>query len=244
MGVFVLFSLLIITAVLVGIFIIGPLFVARRRGNGVARATPVIYFGCLGLGFIVIEIVMVQRFILFLGYPVYALAVALFSILFWGSLGSLLTSRIRDDRAPFAARLAIGAVISITVITVVALPALIEKLGGASIGVRIGAAVVALLPLAFALGMPMPLGIRILSRNSPSVVPWAWGINGAASVLGSVLSIILAMNLGFDQALLFGCIVYLFALMLVSALSSKMAAEPITAAVIADGEPALAQASD
>lgn len=244
MGVFVLFNLLIITTVLVGVFVIGPLSIAKRRGNGAGHAKSVIYFGCLGLGFIVIEMVMVQRFILFLGYPVYALAVALFSILFWGSLGSLLTSRIPDDRVPAAARFAIGAVISVTAACVLALPVLIETLGGASIGIRIIVAVVTLLPLALALGMPMPLGIRMLNRTSPSVVPWAWGINGAASVLGSVLSIILAMNLGFDQALAFGCVAYLFALLLVGALSNTRAAEPSPAGVITDGEPALAGARD
>lgn len=244
MGVFVLFSLLIITIVLVGIFIILPLAASRRRVSDGMKVKPVVYFGCLGLGFIVIEIVMVQRLILLLGYPVYALAVVLFSILFWSSIGSLITSRVPDDRLARVARLALGAVILITFCYVLILPGLIGALASRPGWVRIALAVATLLPLGLALGMPMPLGLRMLNKSSPSIVPWGWGINGTTSVLGSVLSIILAMNIGFGRSLMFGCGVYLFALLLVGGLTDGRAPEPEVAGMVQSAEPALAQASD
>lgn len=244
MGVFVLFSLLIITLVLVGAFIIGPLAVLRRRTNVDVKVRPILYFGCLGLGFIVIEMVMIQRLILLLGYPVYALAVVLFSILFWSSIGSLLTSRVPDERLTDAARLALGAVILITLLYVPTLPSLIGELAARPAWVRISLAAVTLLPLGLALGMPMPLGLRLLNLSTPSVVPWGWGVNGTASVLGSVLSMILAMNIGFSRSLVFGSGVYVFALLLAGGLAEKRVTDAAVADVVPPAEPALAQASD
>lgn len=228
MGVFILFSLLIITTTLVGLFMLGPMFIARRRaktGQPTASLRNVIYFGFLGLGFIMIEIALVQRFILFLGYPVYALAVVLSSLLLCSGLGSLLTSRISRNRITSSGKAAMAAIVALTVLYVPLLPAVFNKFGGQPIGLRIALTVILLIPLAAVLGMPMPIGIRLIARKSPELVPWAWGINGATSVMGSVISVIVAMNLGFNQALIIGSVAYVVAFLLIPGLSHERVSE-------------------
>jgi hypothetical protein len=247
LGVFILFGLLIITSILVGIFILGPMFLARRRDRTVQTAAPipkVVYFALLGLGFIVIEVAIIQRFILFLGYPVYALAVVLFAILLWSGVGSLLTSGISYEKIDKALRLAILGVISVTTLYIFLLPVLFERFGGLQIEWRISIATALLIPLALPLGMPMPLGIKLISRHAPELVPWGWGLNGAASVMGSVAAVIIAMNLGFNQAMMFGCLTYIGAILLVGALGRKSAGQPEKADIIEQAESAAATAGD
>ncbi len=219
MGVFVLFSLLIITLMLVAAFILGPLILSKGRlitDSPASTLTRLLYFGFLGLGFIIIEMAMIQRFILFLGHPVYALAVVLFSILLWSGMGSLVTSRVSNRRLETSAAWALATIAILTLIYVQVLPLLIDRFGGQALGVRMLIAIVFLIPLALLLGMPMPLGIRLLNQRAPHLIPWAWGINGATSVMGSVASVIIAMNWGFSRALVVGSLAYLCSMVLIA----------------------------
>jgi MFS family permease len=150
--------------------------------------------------------------VLFLGHPAYALTVVLFSLLLWSGLGSLLSGRIRDEALPARMPWLLVAVVGAILLAVLLLSPLFYGLVHLKAPWRVAITVAALLPLGLALGMPMPAGIRILAARAPELVPWAWGVNGAASVLGSVGAIALAMVWGFDQALLVAAGLYLLGL--------------------------------
>ncbi len=171
-----------------------------------------LFFAALGSGFILVEVVLVQKCVLFLGHPAYALTVVLFAILLFSGLGSHLSGRFPDDALPRALRRAILLVVALIAAAVVLLSPRFYGLVHRAAPWRVVITVGALAPLGLALGMPMPTALRILDRQAAELVPWAWGVNGAASVLGSVGAIALAMVWGFDQALLVGAGIYLIGL--------------------------------
>jgi hypothetical protein len=215
LGTFVLFCLLGITTALTVVFILGPLVVARGRvlaaGTG-DKLSCLLYFACLGLGFIVLEVVLVQKCILFLGHPVYSLAVVLLALLGFSGAGSFLSGRIADGRLRAALPRVLLLVAGLVLVYVLALSPIFYALVQTSRPVRIAVAVGLLAPLGLAMGMPMPLGVRVLARESPELIPWAWGVNGAASVMGSVAALAVALLAGFNQAMLVAAALYLVAM--------------------------------
>lgn len=228
LGTYVLFSLLLISAVMVVVFIIGPLMLSRARKLAAqpGRMPFLAYFASLGLGFIVIEIAMVQKFILFLGHPVYALAVVLFAILCFCGIGSSLTRRFDDAQLARMLPRVIIAVVVVTALYVALLGPIFYGLVHLSQPLKIVIAVVLLAPLALVMGMPMPIGIRLAAKGAPEIIPWAWGLNGATSVLGSVGSLALAILTGFNQVILAGAAVYLLALLSARKFNAGSAASP------------------
>jgi predicted membrane-bound spermidine synthase len=230
LGTFILFGLFAITTVLVLVFILGPLVLVRgrelRAGTG-GKLSHLLYFACLGAGFIIVEVAMIQKFILFLGHPVYSLAVVLFSVLAFSAAGSFLSGRFNDDDLSRTLKKLLLALVVLVFVYVVALPPIFYGLVGLPQPVRILIAVVLLAPLAMMMGMPMPIGIRILERRAPNIIPWAWGVNGAASVMGSVAALAIAILTGFNQALFVGAGLYLLAIAFVA--RRREAEEPSTA---------------
>jgi predicted membrane-bound spermidine synthase len=215
LGTLVLFGLVGITAFVVVAFILGPLLLVRRRLAGTSRRARLgflLYFACLGAGFIVVEVVLVQKCVLFLGHPAYALTVVLFALLLWSALGSLASGRFPDEALVRRLRRVIPAIAALVVLASLAFSPLFRALVHLPAPWRVLITVAALAPLGLALGMPMPTGIRLLHARAPELIPWAWGVNGAASVLGSVGAVALAMVAGFDAALLTGAGIYLVAL--------------------------------
>ena len=187
LGSSILFALLGITSVLVLLFIIGPLLLVRGRALATGVGTKLsylLYFACLGAGFIIVEMAMIQKFILFLGHPVYSLAVVLFSVLAFSAIGSYVSGRIDEERLTPALMKLLIALVLLVVVYVVALPPIFYGLVGLAREIRIVLAVVLMAPLAMVMGMPMPIGIRMLARSAPEIIPWAWGVNGATSVMG------------------------------------------------------------
>ena len=215
LGTLVLFGVVGISALVVALFILGPLLLARRRVAAVRGRLPfLLYFAALGAGFIVVEVVLVQKCVLFLGHPVYALTVVLFAVLLWSGIGSWLAGRVRDEDAPRALRRMLLAVAGLVVVAAFGLAPIFYALVQLPAPVRILITVLSLAPLGLALGMPMPTGLRLLAGRAPELIAWAWGVNGAASVLGSVAAIALAMRWGFDVALLTAAALYLTAMLL------------------------------
>ncbi len=204
----------VVTAAAVVFFSL-PLFLFGRghldRSAAKDAAPLLLYFACLGYGFLMIEIPLLQKLMLLLGSPVYALSVVLFSLLLFSGSGSLLSDRIAGDpvRALTRVLLAIAALASTTIVV---LPSLIDILLDWPIATRVAATVVVLAPLGLLLGMAYPLGIRILRGYGEGLVPWAWGLNGATSVVASVLAIFLGSRIGFTGALLTGVAAYLVGL--------------------------------
>jgi hypothetical protein len=213
LGTTVLLGLLLISVVVVAAFILGPLLLVRRRLSGApaaGRLPFLLYFACLGLGFILIEVALVQKSVLFLGHPVYALTVVLFSILLSSGLGSAISGRFR--RLVPVLRGLLPALAAAVVAYVFLLPPIFYGFVSLEAHWRMAIAALVLGPLGLLMGMPMPTGIRLLAEHAPGLVPWAWGVNGAASVLGSVGAIALAMIAGFKVTLLTGAALYLVAL--------------------------------
>lgn len=228
LGTFVLFALFGITSVLVAVFILGPLLFARGKvlshGTG-TKLSYLLYFACLGAGFIIVEVAMIQRFILFLGHPVYALAVVLFSLLIFSAAGSYVSGRFVETKQKILPRLLL-ALVGLVIIYIFAIPPVFYGLVHLALALRIAIAVTLLAPLALLMGMPMPIGIRILSERVPEIIPWAWGVNGAASVTGSVGALALALLTGFNQALLAGAALYLLAIPFVTHAGRQRATSP------------------
>ena len=209
------YMLIAVVTTLATIFFFGPLLLLARRGIGdggsevhvVSTMAYLLYFALLGYGFMMIEIPLLQQFILFLGYPVYALAVVLFALLLFSGTGSLITTRFSDDPRAALTKVLL-AIVAVSLVYAYGLPTVIEQLLGSSIVMKIPITVVLLAPIGLLLGMAYPLGIGVLREESESLVPWAWGMNGAMSVVASVLATFIGSRVGFTVALLTGIAAY------------------------------------
>jgi len=209
-GLSALMTLLGISTALVALFVVGPLVIAER-GQPRPRGWPawLVYFGALGAGFMLIEVSVLQRFVLLLGHPVYSLTVTLFSLLLGTGLGAAWSRRfdvatLRRTGAIAAASVALIGLAVILVVTPIVTWAI-----PFSRTLRMAIAAALLVPVGVALGIPMPTGLRLLSARAPQMVAWAWGINGTLSVLGATLAIFIAMNWGFRVTLFSASFTYL-----------------------------------
>jgi hypothetical protein len=210
----ILMALLGITATLSVMFVVVPLVLTQQRTLTVPGLLGHLgYFACLGLGFMLIEISTVQRFVLFLGRPAYALAVVLFSLLLFSGMGSYLTRRFDLEKSPRVIERILLGLAGLIVAQALCVPPILNALSALTLWARVVVSVLLLAPLGV-LGMPFPLGIRRVSQQSPEVIAWAWGVNGAVSVLGSVVALIVSIHWGFRIAMFLGLVVYLGAYLL------------------------------
>jgi predicted membrane-bound spermidine synthase len=224
LGTYILLALLGITAFMVIAFILGPLALARRDVLATKASTKLSYLGyfaCLGGGFIIVEVAMIQKFILFLGHPVYSLTVVLFSLLIFSGIGSYFSGRIKNENLQSTLLKLLGLLVVMVIVYIVVLPPIFYGLVQLARPIKIVIAVVLMAPLALVMGMPMPTMIRVLSDKMPEIIPWAWGVNGTASVLGSVAALTIALLSGFNQALLVGACLYVLAGVVISRPSIK-----------------------
>lgn len=169
------------------------------------------YFFLLGLGFMFVEISLIQRFMLFLGYPTLSISTTLFSLLLGGGAGSLVYNRIGEDELGFYLKFALAMNFALIAIYLIVLPRVFQVFISQKIIVRSLIAMGLLIPVGFFLGIPFPSGLRILKRAFPSEVAWMWGINGVSSTLGCTLSVSFGVLYGFSQTLLAGGVCYLLA---------------------------------
>ena len=223
-GLSALMTLMGISVALVVLFVVGPLVVA---GGDRPRGWPawLVYFGALGAGFMLIEVSLLQRFVLLLGHPVYSLTVTLFSLLLGTGLGAAWSRGFsRGDAQTHDDDLARRGRASGVLSRSWSRRRSIQWAIPFSRPTRIVIAVVVLVPVGMVLGVPMPAGIRLLRARAPQMVTWAWGINGALSVLGATVAIFIAMNWGFGVTLLTASATYLVGfLALLSRLDSQSA---------------------
>jgi hypothetical protein len=206
-GLSALLTLFGISAVLVALFVIAPLILGGGR-PGPGWGAWLGYFGALGAGFMLLEVALLQHFVLLLGHPVYSLTVTLFSLLLGTGLGSLISRRVPLEQVLRFTTRALVAILFVGLLAPLVLPALIGVAIPWSLPLRIVVAVAILLPLGILLGMPLPGGMRLLAAARPEIVPWGWGLNGAFSVVGATLAVFIAMNWGFSATLVSGATVY------------------------------------
>lgn len=181
-----------------------PLLLGARLPTEKHARRSLLYFLLIGTGYILIEIALIQKFVLFLGHPTYALTVIVFSMLVFSSLGSRFSNR------PWPA-LGTTIAIAITILAVV-IPWITKAGAGWPLIVKCMVATLLIAPPAFLMGIPFPQGLRILKEKSPLSVRWAWSINAASSVLGSAAAIFFAIYVGLKITLLIGAGCYLLAI--------------------------------
>jgi hypothetical protein len=188
------------------------LFLPLRLARDVKRPTirSLSFFAAIGLGFLLLEIALIQRFILFVGFPAYALSVVLFALLVFTGIGSALSARFADPWRALA--VALGGVIGLALLSAFGLQPLLTSLLHLPFPARVALSVAMLAPLGVGLGMAMPIGLQRFRQLHPAGVPYAWGVNGVASVLASVLGVAMAINFGFRVAALLAAVCYLGAL--------------------------------
>jgi spermidine synthase len=234
LGVVVLGMVFVISAVAVLVFLVAPMLMG---GGRVRRALPLLYFVCVGLGYILVEIAFIQRFVLFLGHPTYALTVVIFLLLLSSGAGSLFSRRWLSNtgRAWIPLLLLMAAIAVYTW----SLASLLTWLIGLPFLAKLIVSGAVLVPLGFAMGMPFPTGLRALASNTELDLPaaelgeapntadnsveWAWAMNAAASVLGSVLAMVIAIHFGLNVTLACGGVAYMLALTLLPSLVPRSA---------------------
>ncbi len=227
LGVLVLLLVLVISIVAVLAFLVLPLALRSQ-----SRQSPLclFYFVAVGLGYILVEIAFIQRFVLFLGHPTYALTVVIFLLMLSSGVGSLL-SRLWLPR-PERGWVPLLLVILTLGADVFFLPNRLAALVGMSFDYRLFVSGILLIPLGFVMGMPFPTGLRAIAASpapefpsgqgaSDNAVEWAWAMNAAASVLGSVLAMVIAIQFGLNITLACGAAAYLLALLTMPMLRAR-----------------------
>jgi spermidine synthase len=229
-GVAVLGMVLLLSVAAVLAFLILPLLFARTRRQ--QRVLPLLYFVAIGLGYILVEIAFIQRFVLFLGHPTYALTVVIFFMLLSSGAGSLYSRRWVKENS--VARVPLIAIALGIMVYVFVLPVLLASLVGLAFPLKLFISAILLVPPGFLMGMPFPTGLRALAvapvpeypgdqSSNESGVEWAWAMNAASSVLGSVLAMIIAIRFGLNITLAIGALAYLLALVLTRTLQNPLA---------------------
>lgn len=191
-----------------GLLVLLPL---RRGARGAlpGRTTMgfLLYFVALGLGFLLIEISFVQKYVLLLGYPTYSLSVTVASLLVFAALGAALSRRGWGRPRRFLSCLLVATVV-LVVLEVLLVPLVRDRFLAAGLAVRIFVTCALQLPLGIVLGMYFPTGIELLRRCEPRLVAWAWGVNGVASVVSAVIAVVLGMSIGFSGVALVAALIY------------------------------------
>jgi spermidine synthase len=226
-GYLVLIATLAIALLVSFLLVILPLWLGRGSGWWAAGLSWRImaYFTAIGTAFMFVEIAFIQKFILFLHHPLYAVAVVLCAFLVFAGLGSLVSARWRnkyeastsDTPAPRWRLNQIpgiwisGAIGALAVFYMLVLPGLFSELNYLPGAFKLPVSVLLIAPLAFLMGMPFPLGLEVVSSKFPSWIPWAWGINGCASVVSAILATLLAIHLGFVVVVAVAVVLYVVA---------------------------------
>ena len=214
-GTLIVFATLVQAAVLGAVLIVAPLgALPRGRTPGRPRLRIALYFLCLGLGFLFIEIAFILRFVQFLGHPLYAVAVVLAAFLVFAGLGAgaaqALNARMKGGRLS-ALGAAAAAIAVVAAVYLVALGPALRWLAPLPQPAKVAIALALIAPLAVPMGMPFPLGLGRLQERWHELVPWAWSINGCASVVSAVLATFLALHFGFGAVIALAAALYLAA---------------------------------
>jgi spermidine synthase len=200
--------LILISAVLVLLTIVVPLRSTVSTTGSKYAVAGTAYFMLIGIGFMMAEIGLLQRMSVFLGHPVYALSVVLFSLILSTGLGSF-----ASERFPLKSRARLAGWSVLTTAYLLALPswipAMLLNFESASLPLRAGLAVAILTPAGVLMGFGFPTGMRLVSRIDKRPTPWFWGVNGAAGVLAASIAVLTSMVSGIDTTLRIGAICYL-----------------------------------
>jgi hypothetical protein len=203
-----LLVMLVQAIVISAAMIVWPLRRLRTSAAAPLSRAAIAYFSALGLGFILLEISLLQRFVLFLGFPTYSLSVVLFALLLSTGTGSLLSARVFGGGRVQPITAAIVLAVLVAAFELFA-PAVFHATLPASLAERIAISVAMIAPIGLVLGVFFPAGIRIVEATDARLVAWAWAVNGCTTVIGTILAVMLAMAAGFRVASLAAVLLYL-----------------------------------
>ena len=210
-GIVVLMALLVTMILLTLATVFFPLLLKDRAVNFPENLRFLLYFGSIGIAFMMVEISQLERLSLFLGHPTYSLSVVLFSLLLGSGLGSFASGYFFAVQDPARKILPFDALLIAVVLFGLATPALIAKFTPEQIGTRIVVSILILLPLGFMMGMPFPIGMKQALQKPGSPTAWFWGINGVASVYSTVFAVTVSISLGISATYWIGGFFYLLA---------------------------------
>jgi hypothetical protein len=222
-----LVPLILIQALVVAfILILLPLFASRREKKNLGLKQRIshnvfFYFALIGMAFMFVEITLIQKFILYLGHPLYSFSVILFSLLLSSGLGSLLSKKILGENIIKNLRWCFIFCTMLIFVSFFIFPTIQEKLIGISLGYRITLTFISIFPLGFLMGFPFPSGIRLLEQTGKKWIPWAWAINAFSSVVNSVAALLIAFIGGYTLVLLLAGAGYLCAPLFLNFTSKK-----------------------
>jgi hypothetical protein len=202
------YLLVIITLIQISIasfiLVLLPLFKIRWRGKG--KTGIILYFGGIGLGYMFVEMVFIQRFILYFGNPVYAASAVITSLLFFSGLGSYHSNYFTLDKR----RLLMIFMLIVFMLFAYSfmLTPVLQQTVHLSLFLKLSNVFLIIAPLAFCMGIPFPAGLSQISKTNSAWIPWAWGINGCVSVISTALATIVAVEMGFTWVMLFAAFAY------------------------------------
>ena len=213
------YLMILMESAVLGLLFVGlPLLLRARKSLGVKGFWGYAgYYSALGFGFIVVEICLMKRYVLFLGNPVYSLTTILVVLLLGAGCGSIASERlvVRTRRGISGAVLLVAAALALEAVLA---PRIFEAFLHLPFAGRIAVAACMLFPLGFVMGMPFALGLRLISERHPDeserrrMMAWAWGLNGYMTVVGSAATVFVALQVGFKGALVLGIAAYLLGL--------------------------------
>jgi spermidine synthase len=217
-GYIILVLTLLITALLSALLILLPLsFLPRETdqpSHPVSRWQVFYYFFGIGMAFLFIEIATIQKFVRFLHHPIYAISISLAAFLLFAGLGSFVSEKLASRYSRFAiTRLAITLIALVSISYLFLLEPTFNQLGHLTMALKFLIASLLIMPLAFCMGMPFPMAISALKQRSARQIPWAWGINGYASVISAGMATLIAIDFGFSAVMLIAVALYLSVLM-------------------------------
>jgi spermidine synthase len=197
------------------VFLAGALILLPLRGlppsrSGPSMASIGVFFTMIGVGYMLVEISLIQLFVLYLGHPAYSVSVTIFSLLVFSGLGSFVARRVRTSERRRLVFLAIAAAV---LLGSIALRPILGLLTVPWLAIRCAVVVALVAPVGLLMGIPFPTVIATMTSDSGTTIPWAWATNASASVIASVLAVPLAMTLGFSRVLWLAAAAYLIAML-------------------------------
>ena len=189
--------------------IILPLF--KTGWEGRSKLWVLLYFSAIGTGYMLLEMVFIQKFIVFFGNPVYAVSLVIAVMLLASGAGSYASSSLRLDRA--AMQRVVLAIVLALVVCVIFLSTVLPLLAGYSMLMKLLISIIVIALPAFFMGIPFPTGLRLCSELDEESIPWAWGINGCTSVISASLASLLAVEAGFTVVIILAIFCYLVCLL-------------------------------
>lgn len=207
------FSLAIESIIMSLIFIFIPLILVGRREKYKYKKWPFLYyFAVLGIGFIMIELCLMKQFVLFLGYPAISISLIISILLFFTGVGSFISEHFQG-KIKSSLKIVFPLIFLVNMGLMFLIPKIFPVFLGSHFAVKVVITVLLLFPLGIVMGMPFPLGLLLVHERSKNLVGWVWGVNGFATVVGSVLTVLMALYWGFSSVLIFASIFYLSALL-------------------------------